>query len=127
MRLIVLAVMAVMDVGEAEEIFKVNNWFTYGEPLHRLREWGVRLKEMDFIDEKKLAPSEMMKVCSNLFMGSDNELPHPEVDWPAFERTLRDASAKEPELYDPVTKRMHRWIKPAELKSAYAKGGCSVM
>ena len=25
--------------NEGTEINKVNNWFTYGEPLHKLREW----------------------------------------------------------------------------------------
>lgn len=49
--------------GEAQEIHKVNPWLTYGEPLHRLREFGVTLKEMDKIDESLLSTDEMMKVC----------------------------------------------------------------
>jgi hypothetical protein len=27
-------------LGEAKEIYEHNKWFTYGEPLHRLREFG---------------------------------------------------------------------------------------
>jgi hypothetical protein len=30
-------------VGEATEIHRFNKWLTYGEPLHRLREWGVQV------------------------------------------------------------------------------------
>jgi len=29
--------------GEAREIHKRNPWLTYGEPLHRLREFGVHI------------------------------------------------------------------------------------
>lgn len=50
--------------GEAMEINKHNNWFTYGEPLHRLREWGVQLKEMDLIDEAPLSADQMRAVCA---------------------------------------------------------------
>ena len=39
--------------GEAKEIYKHNPWLTYGEPLHRLREFGVHIKEVDFLDEQR--------------------------------------------------------------------------
>jgi hypothetical protein len=41
-----------------------NSWLTYGEPLHRLREGGVHIKEMDLIDEAKLSFDEMRHICS---------------------------------------------------------------
>ena len=50
--------------GEAAEVHSSNPWLIYGEPLHRLREWGVHLKELDLIDEAKLSPDEMRVVCS---------------------------------------------------------------
>ena len=45
--------------SEAAEVMKVNNWFTYGEPLHRMREFGSPLKELDLIDEAKLSADQM--------------------------------------------------------------------
>ena len=42
----------------------VNSWLTYGEPLHRLREFGITLKEMDVIDEKPLSMEQMKMVCA---------------------------------------------------------------
>ncbi len=31
-------------IREASDIFEHNPWLTYGEPLHRLREFGIILK-----------------------------------------------------------------------------------
>lgn len=112
--------------GEATEIGKCNNWFVYGLALHRLREWGVRFKELDFLDEKKLSYEEMKRVCSNILLGGDSELPEPELDWKVFERSVRDASNQQPEVFDPITKKMHRWIKASELNKAYDPKSCTI-
>jgi hypothetical protein len=40
--------------GEAEEIAENNPWLTYGQPLHRIREFGIPVKELDLLDEKSL-------------------------------------------------------------------------
>jgi hypothetical protein len=53
-------------VGEAKEIYEFNDWLVYTEPLHRLREWGVNLKELDLIDEARLSPEQMRVVCGLL-------------------------------------------------------------
>jgi hypothetical protein len=44
----------------------VNNWLTYGEPIHKLREWGVQMKEMDYIDEKMLSTEMMNNLCASM-------------------------------------------------------------
>lgn len=51
-------------VSEAEEVNKVNNWFTYGEPLHLLRQFGVSIKELDMLDEKTLTIDQIRDVCA---------------------------------------------------------------
>jgi hypothetical protein len=57
--------MDVLDdlAGEASEIRKFNPWLSYSEPLHRLREFGVSLKEFDLLDEKKMTLEYMRKMC----------------------------------------------------------------
>ena len=46
----------------------MNKWFTYGEPLHRLREWGVHMKEMDLIDEQTLSPEMARSICATMLV-----------------------------------------------------------
>ena len=50
--------------GEAKEVMSHNPWLTYGEPLHRLREWGIQLKELDLIDEAPLQPPQIKRVVN---------------------------------------------------------------
>jgi hypothetical protein len=52
--------------GEAGEVTSNNKWLTYAEPLHRLREWGIHLKEMDLLDEAVLAKEQMKAVVCML-------------------------------------------------------------
>jgi len=49
--------------GEAEEVTVNNSWLTYGEPLHRLREFGLTIKEFDLLDEIKLSPEQFRRMC----------------------------------------------------------------
>ena len=50
--------------GEAQEIHVRNPWLHYGEPLHRAREFGVHIKEMDLLDEKRCELVEIRQICS---------------------------------------------------------------
>merc|ERR1712000_402648 len=79
--------------GEAAEVTKENSWLTYGEPLHRLREWGVHIREMDLIDESKLSLEQMRVVCTMVLSIDINELPHPAGSWAEFYRTVSNATA----------------------------------
>lgn len=51
---------------EAREIKARNSWLTYGEPLHRMREFGVHIKELDFIDEKKCELAQIRILCAQM-------------------------------------------------------------
>lgn len=50
--------------GEAQETHEHSSWLVYGEQLHRLREWGVIVKEFDLLDESKLSSEQMRAICS---------------------------------------------------------------
>lgn len=52
--------------GEAKEVTANNPWLNYGEPLHRMREFGVHCKEMDLLDEAKLSLEQIRLFCSLL-------------------------------------------------------------
>lgn len=50
--------------GEAEEVYQANPWLTYCEPIHRLREFGIPIKEIDLLDSNLLSLEQLRKVCS---------------------------------------------------------------
>lgn len=52
--------------GEAKEVCEGNTWLTYGEPLHRMREFGVTIKEMDLLDEGKLSAEQILVVIRTM-------------------------------------------------------------
>lgn len=52
--------------GEAEEIKGHNPWLTYTEALHRMREFGVVIKEMDLLDESSLSMDQIRYLCAIL-------------------------------------------------------------
>lgn len=116
--------------GEAKEIEKINPWMTYGEPLHRLREWGVQLKELDLIDEAALSTEQMRAVCALLYTdGKQNALPHPDLSWPDFLHAINECNAKEADVWDCMGKRgkHYPWVRVNKLNAFYQKKGCSIM
>ncbi len=50
--------------GEAGEVMENNSWLTYGEPMHRLREFGIPIKEIDLLDETTLSLEQIRSFCS---------------------------------------------------------------
>jgi hypothetical protein len=52
--------------GEAAEVTNHNRWLVYGEQLHRLREWGIIIKEFDLLDESKLSSEQMRAVIAHM-------------------------------------------------------------
>lgn len=52
--------------GEADEVYAVNPWITYADPLHRMREFGVNMKELDLLDERLIPIDGFKRVCKIL-------------------------------------------------------------
>jgi hypothetical protein len=107
-------------VGDASEIFNVNSWLIYGEPLHRMREFGSSIKEMDHLDEKLLGHDEMLVIIGALlFEGKTKEIPHPEMNWAAFIAAVKKQNAAADRNYDPISKLISGWIHEKNLISHY--------
>lgn len=116
--------------GEAEEIAAVNGWLTYGEPLHRMREFGVTIKEIDLLDEARLSGDQILTVIAMLMGGSPRDYPHPQVDWPGFLRAVKESTAREQMVYNPLRKRPTPWILTDSLGRFFGHSsvceGCSI-
>eukprot|EP00607_Mallomonas_marina_P010053 CAMPEP_0182419714 /NCGR_PEP_ID=MMETSP1167-20130531/4103_1 /TAXON_ID=2988 /ORGANISM="Mallomonas Sp, Strain CCMP3275" /LENGTH=253 /DNA_ID=CAMNT_0024594777 /DNA_START=260 /DNA_END=1018 /DNA_ORIENTATION=- len=96
--------------GEADTVYKYNKWLTYGKPLHRLREIGIRFKELDFLDRGKLSHDQMRSMCALLVSdGKSSELPDPKSDWKAFYDAVQDRVKASPMVYCPRTNKMKPW------------------
>lgn len=108
--------------GEAKEVCGFSSWLTYAQPLHRLREWGCMNKIFDLLDEKALSPSEMRELLITVL--GEQDLPHPQVDYPSFEKATAQALAKLPLVYDPVRRQQKAWVDMSQLKRKYDPTQC---
>jgi len=107
--------------SEAAEVCAHSPWLNYGPPLHRLREWGCGNKLFDIIDEKRLSPAEMKDLISFVLGGAAAELPHPELDWDAFEAALKRGLSTTPTTYNPLKNREGAWVDLVKLRQMYGK------
>ena len=53
--------------GEAAEVYENNKWLAYGEPMHRLREFGIPVKEIDLLDESVLSLDQIRCFCQMMY------------------------------------------------------------
>jgi hypothetical protein len=116
-------------LGEAKEINQLNNWFVYGEPLHRLREWGVTVKEFDMLDEAKLSSDQVRAFCAYLFLGGNpQEVPHPAENYVKFEEFVHNLCSREKPIWDPLIGKENSWINFRNLNYAYnpSPGWCVI-
>jgi len=115
--------------SEAREVHEHTPWLCYGLPIHRVREWGVRNKIFDLIDERALSPAEARALAMLLLGGG--ELPHPELELKPFLEAVaaRQAEAGGTMPFNPVTKRHTPWIDVHSLRRSCARsagGGCII-
>lgn len=110
--------------GEAREVQAVNPWLTYGLPLHQAREFGVKHRLLDLIDERAFTPSEIREFLTVL-LGWD-DIPEPELDWALFERHVQLHLESVPPVFDPLRKRPGPWIDLRKLRQHAGKSSCLV-
>ena len=118
-------------IGEAYELQAVNPWLNYALQMHRLREFGVKLRELDHLDERLLATGQMLKVLSILFDCKQSDIPHPEAMWPEFEAFVTSKFESLEPVFNPVTRKVEPWVNMRHLKDKYApasaKGCCAIV
>ena len=104
---------------EAEEVFRVNPWLTYAEPLHRIREFGVPHDLIDQLDNGLLSLPHLRMICHLIYGGED--MPDPVNDWSAFVARVKAENRKNPLVWNPLTQQMTEWIDATALETCYSK------
>jgi hypothetical protein len=114
--------------GEGKGVYEHNPWINYGEPLQRLREFGVKVKELDMIDEKLLTVQQMQKFLGYLFNCRSQDVPDPQFDWATFETWVANQLKALPLTYNPnsTSTGVEPWIDMRKLRACYHPndGGC---
>ena len=113
--------------GECEEVMSNNDWLTYGEQVHRLREFGCHRKELDLLDESLLSPDQMRSTLAVILGGKQKDYPHPEVDFPGLIAKVKGELARQPMVWSPRRKTMVPCIDIRALQRRYGKSKCSIM
>ena len=104
----------------------LNPWICYAEPLHRLREFGEAMREMDLLDERLLSAEQMLAVTQVLIMdGSRSKLPHPEVDFKAFATAVEAQLTKDRRVFCPVRNAVVDWVDLRSLARHYGPPGAA--
>jgi len=104
--------------GEAEEVRVFNRWLNYAEPLHRLREFGIPIKEFDLLDESLLSLEQLRVFSCLVFGGALETYPHPQVDWSTFVSFIQTKNEEIGRVWSPTQKRLEYWIDLSNLNSA---------
>lgn len=85
-----------------------------------MREFGSSIKEMDHIDEVGLGYDELLVIIGALlFDGNTKNIPHPEMNWPAFISAVKKQNNGVDKFYDPISKRLSGWINEKNLIAQY--------
>ncbi len=107
--------------ADAVQVVKVNPWLTYTDSLHKMREFGAAIKEMDLIDESKLSSEQMrVMVATLLFDGMKRNVPHPDEDWNRFSSAVSKKMKEEKRLvFDISTKQLKPIIDMKRLTEVY--------
>jgi len=115
--------------GEALEVTKHNPWLAYGSALHRVREWGCTERVMDLLDEKPLGVTEMRELVEVVLGGCAADVADPQLDYAAFEASLKMVMATQKEVWCPTRNKKKPWFSERKLRKAYKQGGagCSIM
>jgi len=98
---------------EADDVLRCNSWLTYGEPLHRAREFGLGgLAVFDTLRDRQL-PKNQVKAVVDAVLTADRKvlLPNPDVaSWPEFVKAVNKLVDTAPETACPVRRVPAPWV-----------------
>jgi len=114
--------MDVLDdmLGESEEVYSANPWLTYSEAFHRMREFGVHMKELDLIDEQLLSPDQVRIVCGMLFKIPPSEIPHPEAEFNRFVSFIQSTNNAGPRVFNLNNKKLSPLVDVDKIRYLYS-------
>jgi DNA-binding transcriptional MerR regulator len=96
--------------AEAATVGKSNSWLTYGEPLHRLRQFGVMIPAIDILGYRQLSKADITQVAQILLFNSECT----EKNWTEL---LSDIEKDTKLTYCSVDKKDQSWINLKELEA----------
>ena len=105
--------------GEGAEITQHNPWLTYGEPLHRFREFGSHYKELDLLDEAPLNADQLRATLAIVLGGEPNTFPHPTADLPGLTKHVHRLLESTPPTVDPKSLGRAGWIVSSRLNGRH--------
>ncbi|KAL3943183.1 MAG: hypothetical protein SGBAC_002744 [Bacillariaceae sp.] len=112
-------------IGEAKEVAKYNKWLNYALPIHRIRELGFHSRLFDMLDERRLTLDEVRDFLILLFGPEKLDgVPDHHTDFAGFLRHVDWIVSQEPKQWNPVTKKMQRWVDMKRLKKAFVDPCC---
>jgi hypothetical protein len=92
--------------------------------MHKLREFGIPVKEIDLLDEAKLSAQQIRLFCSLIFGGSSESFPHPDLDWTGFKAAINDANTRTPKVWCPIYRKLRSWISVFQVGLMRQGVGC---
>lgn len=113
--------------GEAVEIRELNPWLSYAEPMQRLREFGVHLREIDLLDEAVLSLDQVRQISIVIYGNTAVRFPHPVADWDGFIAALQNENKTAPKVWNLFENRLKDWIDTKQLTHEYHGGGCCII
>ena len=105
-------------LAEAIEVHRFNPWLSYSHYFHRIREFGVTLREVDSLDEQGLSPVQIRRLMARVCGVAFEMFPDPIVNLPAFLTFLHECEKKlHPKLvHNLFFKRPEPWFLANDLK-----------
>ena len=114
-------------VGVAKEVTDHNPWLTYGEALHRMREFGTERKELDRLNKAQLNPGEVRAVLAIILGGAVSDYPDPMCDYRAFINKVKIENEGQSKVWCPQQQRDCDCVDTRKLDMLFRKSKCTIM